>query len=75
MNVSVASIVKGTLTVLVQVVVAIWTYREAKRQGERPFTWAAFALFFGLIAVVLFYLFLLIKELKQLNKVHVSSEE
>ena len=68
MTISVATIVKLTLGYLLNIVLAIWTYREAKRQNEKPLMWTVFTLFFGLIAIVLFYLFLLIKELKILNQ-------
>ena len=67
-TISVATIVKLTLGYLLNIVLAIWTYREAKRQNEKPLMWTVFTLFFGLIAIVLFYLFLLIKELKILNQ-------
>jgi len=68
MAVSVATIVNLTLGYLINIALAIWTYRESKKQNEKPLMWTVFALFFGLIAVVLFYLFLLIKELKTLNQ-------
>jgi len=68
MTISVASIVKLTLGYLLNIVLSVWTYREAKKQNEKPIIWTVFTLFFGLIAIVLFYLFLLIKELKILNQ-------
>ncbi len=68
MTISVATIVKLTLGSLLNIVLAIWTYRETKRQNEKPLMWTVFTLFFGLIAIVLLYLFLLIKELKILNQ-------
>jgi hypothetical protein len=68
MTISVASIVKLTLGYLLNIVLAIWTYREANKQNEKPIIWTVLTLFFGLIAIVLFYLFLLIKELKILNQ-------
>ena len=63
-----ASMIELVLSSILNIIVAIWTYREAKKQNERPLTWTVFSLFFGLIAVVLFYLFLLLKEMKKLNK-------
>jgi len=68
MTINVASIVKLTLGYLLNIVLAIWTFRETKKQNEKPLIWTVFVLFFGLIAIVLLYLFLLIKELKTLNK-------
>jgi O-antigen/teichoic acid export membrane protein len=68
MTVSVASIVKLSLGYLLNIFLAVWTYREAKRQNEKPVMWTVLTLFFGLIAIVLFYLLLLIKELKILNQ-------
>jgi hypothetical protein len=66
--INIATTVKLTLGYLLNIVLAVWTFREAKIQNEKPFIWTLFVLFFGLIAIVLFYLFLLIKELKILNK-------
>ncbi|MBZ0244729.1 MAG: hypothetical protein K8H85_02175 [Cyclobacteriaceae bacterium] len=62
-----ATFIRTALSSLLNIVVAIWTYREATKQNERPLTWTVFALFFGLIAVIAFYLILLIKEIKLLN--------
>ncbi len=66
-NIHVATIITVTLNYILNIIVAIWTFKEAKRQNEPPLTWTVFALFFGLIAVVLFYLFLVIKELRAIK--------
>jgi hypothetical protein len=42
MTISVATIVKLTLGYLLNIVLAIWTYREAKRQNEKPLMWTIF---------------------------------
>lgn len=68
LTIRVASIIKLTLGYILNIVLAIWTYREANKQNEKPIIWTVLTLFFGLIAIVLFYLFLLIKELKILNQ-------
>jgi hypothetical protein len=68
MAVKVAILITNTLGSLLNIVLSIWVYREAKKQNEKPIIWAVFSLFFGLIAVVLFYLFFVIKELKILNQ-------
>jgi hypothetical protein len=52
MSVSAATMVNLIFGYLLNIIVAIWKYREAKKQNERPWTWTAFALFFGLIAVI-----------------------
>ena len=67
MNVSSATIVNLAFGYLLNIIIAIWTYREARKQNERPWTWTAFALFFGLIAVIAFYLILVIRELRILR--------
>jgi O-antigen/teichoic acid export membrane protein len=66
--VSIATIVNLVLGFLLNIILSIWAYKETKKHNENPVTWAAFTLFFGLIAIVLFYLFLLINELKKLNQ-------
>jgi NhaP-type Na+/H+ or K+/H+ antiporter len=67
LNVSVATMINMTIKYLVHIVISIWIFRETKKNNERPWTWAAFALFFGLIAVVTFYLILIIRELRSLR--------
>ena len=62
-----ATLAKLTLSYLLNILLAFWLYNEARKQNEKPFIWAAFALFFGLTSVILFYLFILIKEIKKLN--------
>jgi NhaP-type Na+/H+ or K+/H+ antiporter len=64
-NVHIATIVNLTMAYLLNIVTAVWTYKEAKKQEERPLTWTVFALFFGLIAVVAFYLVLILKTLQK----------
>ncbi len=67
LNVSIASIVQFVLAYLVNIIIAVWAYREAKKQNEQPWIWAALALFFGLIAAVTFYLVLVVRELRELR--------
>jgi hypothetical protein len=67
LNVSVATIITGILHSIINIVVAVWMFNEARKLNERPWTWAAFALFFGLMAVVLFYLILVLRELRSLK--------
>jgi hypothetical protein len=67
MSVSVATIINLTIGYLINIVIAIWIYREAQKQNERPWIWTAFSLFFGLIAVIAFYLILVIRELRTLR--------
>jgi hypothetical protein len=64
LGVHTATIINLIFEYLLNIIIAIWTFREAKKQNERPWTWAVFALFFGLIAVVAFYLILVIRELR-----------
>lgn len=74
MSVSIATIVNLILGYLLNIIIAIWTYREAKKQNERPWTWTAFALFFGLLAVITFYLMLVVRELRAL-RIEIKGDE
>lgn len=67
LSVSTATIINLIFGYLLNIIVAIWMYREARKQNERPWTWTVFALFFGLIAVIIFYLILVIHELRALR--------
>lgn len=67
LGVSTATIITLIFQYLLNIIIAIWTFREARRQNERPWIWAAFSLFFGLIAVIAFYLMLVIRELRSLR--------
>ena len=67
MSVSTATIINLGFGYLLNIIIAIWTYKEAKKQNERPWIWTAFSLFFGLIAVIAFYLILVIRELRTLK--------
>lgn len=64
LNIQVASIIGYSISYLVNIVVAIWVFSESGKQNESRWVWALFALFFGLIAVIAFYMMLLIKEFK-----------
>lgn len=63
-----ASIIDIGLSSVLNIVLSIWIFKQAKKQDEKPIVWTVFTLFFGLTAIVLFYLFLLIKEIKKLNE-------
>jgi O-antigen/teichoic acid export membrane protein len=67
MSVSTATIINLMFGYILNIIIAVWTYREAKKQNERPWIWTAFSLFFGLIAVIAFYLILVIRELRTLR--------
>lgn len=61
-----------TVTLLLKsvlnIIISIWLYQKAKTQNEHRFVWMIFGLFFGIIAIVLFYIIILTKEIKKLNK-------
>jgi hypothetical protein len=67
LNVAAVTMISFAFQYLLNVVLAFWIYREAKKQNENPWTWAAFALFFGLIVVIAFYLILVIQEVRALR--------
>lgn len=52
---------------LPKIVLAFWIYNECKKENESKLTWVLFTLFFGIISVILFYTFRILKELKKLN--------
>ncbi len=52
------------LYILVQFGVAIWLFIQAKRDRARSWLWGLFGLIFGIVAVVLYFLMQLIKEMK-----------
>ena len=68
LTVNTATILKLALGYLLNIILAVWVYQESLKQNEKPLTWILFTLFFGLLAIILFYLFLLIKEVKLLNQ-------
>lgn len=47
--------------------IAIWLCVKASKKEQAPFVWFLFGLFFGIIAIILFYLIILIEEVKTLN--------
>jgi hypothetical protein len=56
----IASVVSATVNILL----AFWIYRKAKAEGSEPLSWSALTLFFGLLAVILFYLDIIYRQLK-----------
>ncbi|QJD09387.1 hypothetical protein MY04_05635 [Flammeovirga sp. MY04] len=62
-----ATSIEYTLSFIVRIILSVWIYKESKRQKESSIIWILMTLTFGLTAVILFYLFLLIKEMKILN--------
>ena len=53
---------------ILNIIISIWLYQKAKTQKEHKFVWMIFGLFFGIIAIILFYLIILTKEIKKLNR-------
>jgi hypothetical protein len=49
-------IISTVISAGVNILLAFWIYRRAKDEGKEPLTWSALTLFFGLLAVILFYL-------------------
>ena len=47
--------VRAILHLLVSIVVAVWLFRLAKRDGAAPWVWAMFGLFFSVLAAVLYF--------------------
>ena len=39
----------------VHVIISVWLFIDSKRNNRLPLMWAAISLFFGLIAVVVYY--------------------
>ena len=52
---------------ILNVFIAIWLFSKARSQNEKAITWATLGLFFGVFAIILFYLIILTKEIKLLN--------
>jgi hypothetical protein len=49
-------IISTVISAVVNILLAFWIYRRAKDEGKEPLTWSVLTLFFGLLAVILFYL-------------------
>lgn len=46
---------RALLRLIVSIIVAVWLYRLAQRDGGAPWVWAMLGLFFNLIALVLYF--------------------
>jgi ACR3 family arsenite efflux pump ArsB len=64
---SIVNTISLILGFLLNIIIAVWINREAAKQNEERWIWTAFSLFFGLMAVVAFYLLLVIRELRALR--------
>jgi hypothetical protein len=47
---------RSILSIIVNVVIGIWLFIQARQAKSTPWIWLLFGLFYGLIAAVLFYL-------------------
>jgi cellobiose-specific phosphotransferase system component IIC len=45
----------GILKLLVPLVISVWLYREAKRDGSTPWIWVLLALVYQFLAPILYY--------------------
>ena len=45
----------------IQIGVAIWLFRSARRSAQTPWVWALFGLSYGLVAAILFYVMRLLE--------------
>lgn len=58
-------LIRGSLNILVNILIAIWIIIEARKYKCYPLIWGALAVFSGLLSVVLFYWILTFRELRQ----------
>jgi hypothetical protein len=58
------TIIASPVGAVVNILLACWIYRKAKEEGTEPLSWSALTLFFGLLAVILFYLDIIHRRLK-----------
>jgi len=66
--------VKNLVAVAVHIAVSIWLFRQAKRDGNRPWIWALFGLVFSVTAVVLYLLSEIILQLREARPVNTTVE-
>src|SRR5688500_16899009 len=52
----VVHIISAVIEYSVNIVLAIWIYKKAREEERESTVWVALTLFFGLLAVILFYL-------------------
>ena len=52
----------------INIFIASWLYVKSGKQNENKLTWTVLGLFFGLVALVLFYFVILYKTVKELTK-------
>ncbi|GAA4111613.1 hypothetical protein GCM10022393_09470 [Aquimarina addita] len=60
-------IIGSIVTGMFNLFIAIWLCLQANKKGQNIFVWFLFGLFFGIIGIILFYLIVLIEEIKILN--------
>ncbi|WP_269524636.1 hypothetical protein [Coraliomargarita parva] len=51
----IASTFRGVSWLMFNLVVAVWNYKEAKREESNPVLWCFLSLFLGVLGLVLFY--------------------
>ena len=47
--------VLGIFIVIIHIAIAVWLFIDAKSKKQPPLVWSSLALFFGLIAVFIYY--------------------
>ncbi len=62
---SIIYLIKGSLNIFLNILIAIWIILEARKYKFYPLIWGALAIFSGLLSVVLFYWILTFKELRE----------
>ncbi len=55
---------KNLVDVAVHIAVAMWLFKQAKRDGHSPWIWTLFGLVFSIIAVIIYLLSELVQQLK-----------
>lgn len=58
---------QSLLAHILKVVIAIWVFIQASRDGSARWVWALFALFYGMSALILYFIFDLLKEIRSLK--------
>jgi hypothetical protein len=68
LNTSAWTLLSSAVRSLVNIILAVWIFKQARKLKEEPWTWAMLAIIFGLLSVIAFYLLLAVRELQVLNK-------
>jgi uncharacterized membrane protein len=59
---------KNLVDAAVHIAVAVWLFKQAKRDGNSPWIWTLFGLVFSIVAVIVYLLSELLQQLKSKNQ-------